>query len=108
MLSAAFWLLLVASIGGLAMAALDAALRPLRIGHGAIAGAGLLCLLVGAFMHPGTLVWSAFALTAIGFGAGAVFFGVIFKHRAPPWILVIGHGALNALGVLLLGVQVFG
>ncbi|MBS62929.1 hypothetical protein [Salinisphaera sp.] len=108
MLAAAFWLLLIATVGGVAMAALDAAMRPLRIGHGVIAGAGLACLLVGAFMHPGTLVWSAFALTAIGFSAGAVFFGVIYKHQAPPRILVLGHGALNALGVLLLAVAVFG
>ncbi|ERJ20553.1 hypothetical protein T35B1_00335 [Salinisphaera shabanensis T35B1] len=107
MLTAAFWLLLVAALGGLTMAVLDGATRPLRIGHGAIAGVGLLCLLIGAFIQPGLLVWSAFALVAIGFGAGAVFFGVIFKHRAPPRFLIIGHGALNGLGVLLLGIQVF-
>ncbi|MES1938778.1 hypothetical protein T5B8_00975 [Salinisphaera sp. T5B8] len=108
MLAAAFWLLLVAALGGLTMAALDGATRPLRIGHGAISGVGLLCLLIGAFMHPGVLVWSAFALVAIGFAAGAVFFGLIYQHQAPPRFLIIGHGALNGLGVLLLGIQVFG
>lgn len=108
MLTIAFWLLLVAALGGATMAALDGATRPLRIGHGAIAGIGLLCLLIGALIDPGTLVWTAFALIAIGFGAGAVLFGLVWQHSAPPKPIVLGHGLLNGLGVILLGVQVFG
>lgn len=103
----AFWLLVVAALGGIAMAVLDGATRPLRMGHGAIAGLGLLCLLVGALMDPGVLVWSAFALLAVGFGAGAVLFGLVWQHSAPPRILVLGHGAINTLGVILVGVQAF-
>ncbi|GAB3671880.1 hypothetical protein [Salinisphaera aquimarina] len=107
MLTLAFWLLLVAALGGLTMATLDGATRPLRLGHGAIAGLGLLALLVGALMAPGTLVWTAFGLLAVGFGAGAVLFGVVWRESAPPRLLIIGHGLINALGVVLLGVAVF-
>ena len=107
MLLVAFWLLLIAALGGGAMAALDGATRPLRMGHGAIAGLGLLCLLIGALMAPGTLVWTAFALLAIGFGAGAVMFGLVWQHSAPPKLFIYGHGAINTLGVILLGVAVF-
>lgn len=107
MLVVAFWLLLIAALGGAAMAVLDGATAPLRMGHGAIAGLGLLCLLIGALIAPGTLVWSAFALLAVGFGAGAVLFGLVWKHSAPPRLLILGHGAINTLGVLLLGIAVF-
>jgi len=107
MLTLAFWILLVALLGGVFMAALDGATAPLRMAHGAIAGLGLLCLLIGAFMHPGTLVWTAFALITVGFAAGATLFGVIWRDSAPPRLLVAGHGLLNALGVVILGVAVF-
>ena len=50
MLVVAFWLLLIAALGGAAMAVLDGATAPLRMGHGAIAGLGLLCLLIGALI----------------------------------------------------------
>lgn len=89
------------------MAALDGATAPLRVGHGAIAGIGWLCLLVGAFMHPGTLVWTAFALITLGFAAGALLFGVVWRDSAPPRLFVAGHGLVNALGVILLGVAAF-
>lgn len=108
MLTLAFWLLLVAALGGATMAALDGATRPLRLGHGAIAGLGLLSLLIGALMHPGAWVWSAFALVAIGFGAGAVLFAVIWRDSAPPRAFIYGHGLINALGVILLGIAVYG
>jgi len=107
MLTLAFWILLVAVLGGLFMATLDGATAPLRIGHGAIAGLGLLCLLIGALMTPGTLVWTAFALITVGFAAGATLFGVVWRDSAPPRLLVAGHGLINALGVILLGVVVF-
>jgi hypothetical protein len=107
MLVLAFWLLVIAALGGATMATLDGATRPLRIGHGAIAGLGLACLLIGALITPGTLVWTAFALLAIGFGAGAVLFGLVWKHSAPPKLFIYGHGAINTLGVILLGVAVF-
>lgn len=107
MLVIAFWLLVIAALGGITMAALDGATRPLRMGHGAIAGLGLLCLLIGALIQPGTLVWTAFALLAIGFGAGAVLFGLVWQHSAPPKSIVLGHGLLNGIGVILLGVAVF-
>lgn len=107
MLVIAFWLLVIAALGGIAMAALDGATRPLRMGHGAIAGLGLLCLLIGALIEPGTLVWTAFALLAIGFGAGAVLFGLVWQHSAPPRPIVLGHGLINGLGLTLLGVAVF-
>jgi len=107
MLTLAFWLLLVAALGGVFMAALDGATAPLRMGHGAIAGLGLLCLLIGAFIDPSTLVWTAFALITVGFAAGATLFGVIWRDSAPPRVLVAGHGLLNGLGVILLGVAAF-
>ncbi|MES1923881.1 hypothetical protein [Salinisphaera sp. T31B1] len=108
MLVLAFWVLLAAAGGGAAMAGLDGATRPLRIGHGLIAGLGLFCLLIGALIEPGTLVWTAFGLLALGFAAGATLFGVIWRNSAPPRMLIWAHGAVNTLGVILLGVVVFG
>lgn len=108
MLILAFWVLLVAAIGGIGMAALDGATRPLRLGHGALGALGLLFVLIGALIQPSALVWSAFALLAVGLGVGAVLFTRVWQHSAPPRAVVIGHGLINTLGLILLGVVVFG
>ncbi|ROO26673.1 hypothetical protein SAOR_10040 [Salinisphaera orenii MK-B5] len=107
MLALAFVLLLVAATGGLAMAVLDVAAPAVRTAHGGIAGLGLLVLLIGALMHGQTLVWTAFGLLAIGFAAGAVLFGLVWRERAPPRLVVAGHGLINAAGIVLLGVAIF-
>lgn len=107
MLTLAFWLLLAAALGGATIATLDIATAPIRLGHGALAGFGLLILLVGALAHGGALIWTAFGMILISFAAGAVFFGMVWRNSAPPRALIIGHGVLNALGVILLGLSIF-
>lgn len=109
MLVLAFWLLLIAALGGLAMALLDAAATPAaRLVHGGIAGLGLLALLVGALVHGTPLLWSAFGLLAIGFAAGATLFGLVWADRAPPRVVIAAHGLINAAGVIALAIAVYG
>lgn len=108
MLTLAFWILLVAAVGGAIMAALDGATKLMRAGHGLIAALGLVVLLIGALGHSGALVWTAFGLLALGFTGGAVLFGVVWRDRAPPRLMIYGHGLINTLGVITLGIVVFG
>lgn len=108
MLTLAFWLLLVAALGGATMAVLDGATSMLRLGHGVLAGIGLVVLLIAALMQGTALIWTAFGLLALGFTAGAVLFGVVWRDSAPPRLFIYGHGLINTLGVILLGVAVFG
>lgn len=108
MLTLAFWLLLAAAVGGLAIATLDLGVALVRAIHGLIAAVGLVALLVGALGANSSLVWTAFGLIALGFAAGAVFFGLVWRENSPPRLLVAGHGLLNGAGVVLLGIAVFG
>lgn len=98
----ALLLLTIAAVGGVALSLADAVPKPMRIGHGVVAGIGLVLLLIAALIANESLMWTAFGLIAIGFAVGAVLFGVVFSHRKPPRLLVAGHGLLNAIGVLLL------
>ena len=85
MLTLAFWILLLAAVGGVAMAALDIAYKPIRIGHGVIAGVGLVVFLIGAVFHDTALAWTAFACNATGFAAGrfsSACSGMIVRPRA--------------------------
>lgn len=108
MLILAFWILLAAALGGVAIAALDMGTAPVRAGHGALAAIGLISLLIGAIGAGSGLAWIAFVLIALGFAAGAVFFGLVWRDSAPPRLLIAGHGLLNGIGVLLLGIATFG
>ena len=108
MLTLAFWILVAAALGGVTMAVLDGATKIMRIGHGLIAALGLLILLIGALGDGGTLTWTAFGILAVGFSAGAILFGVVWRDRAPPRLLIVGHGLINTLGIVALGIVVFG
>lgn len=94
--------LAIAAVGGVALALAGSVPKAMRIGHGAIAGVGLLLLLIAALAANESLVWTAFGLICVGFAAGAVLFGVVFSQRKPPGFVIAGHGLLNAIGVLLL------
>lgn len=107
MLILAFWILLAAALGGVAIATLDMGTAPVRAGHGLIAAIGLIVLLIGALGAASALAWTAFVLIALGFSAGAIFFGLIWRDSAPPRLLIAGHGLLNGIGVLLLGIAAF-
>lgn len=108
MLIFAFWILLAAALGGVAIAALDMGTAPVRAGHGGLAAIGLIVLLIGALGAGSALTWTAFVLIGLGFAAGAVFFGLVWRDSAPPRPLIIGHGLLNGTGVVLLGIAAFG
>lgn len=99
---AALIVLAAAAIGGVALALAGSVPRMLRIGHGAVAGIGLLLLLIAAVVATEYLLWIAFGLVLAGFAGGALLFGVVFTRRRPPRLLIAGHGLLNAAGVLLL------
>lgn len=108
MLTIAFCLLLAAAVGGLAIATLDLGVAMVRIAHGSIAGLGLIILLMANLGAAGSsLSWAAFGLIALGFIAGALFFGWAWRDSAPPRLLIAGHGLLNGLGVVLLGLATF-
>ncbi len=103
MLVIAFWVLVVAALGGAGMATLNINKPALRLAHGALGAVGLLIFLVGALMSGTGLIWTAFALVAIGFSAGALLFGVVYRQQRPPRAIIVGHALLNTAGTLLLG-----
>lgn len=94
--------LTAAAIGGAALALVGAVPRSMRIGHGAVAGIGLVLLLIAAVAAGEKSVWVAFGLILTGFAAGGVLFSVVFTRRKPPGLVIAGHGLLNTAGVLLL------
>lgn len=103
MLELALIILAAAAVGGVTLALARSVPKWMRIGHGAVAGLGLLTLLIGALGTAGnSLVWAAFGVVLAGFAGGAVLFGVIFTQRKPPNLLIAGHGLINGLGVVLL------
>lgn len=102
MLELALVILAAAAIGGAGLALIKGLPGWMRLGHGATAGVGLVLLLLGALGDGRQLVWLAFGLVVIGFIAGGVFFGTIYRNRRPPGLLISGHGALNAVGVAIL------
>jgi len=102
MLSLSFVLLALVAVGGVTLALWQTAPGFLRLGHGLGAALGLMALLVAALQDGRYIVWIAFGLVAAGFAGGALLFGVIYKSR-PPMPMIAGHGALNLVGVCLLG-----
>lgn len=102
MLNLALVILAAAAVGGAGLAMLKGLPAWTRLGHGAVAGIGLLLLLLGALADGRELVWLAFGLVAAGFAGGAVLFGVLYRDRRPPCLFIAGHGTLNAVGVAIL------
>lgn len=95
-------ILAAAAIGGVTLALSGSVPKAMRIGHGTVAGIGLLVLLIAALGAGSSLIWIAFGLLLAGFAGGAVLFGVVFTERKPPGFAIAGHGLLNVLGVVLL------
>lgn len=102
MLKLALVILVLAAVGGVGLATIKGLPRWAPLGHGTVGGIGLLLLLLGALGDGRSLVWLAFGLVAIGFAAGAVLFGVIYRDRPTPRLYLAAHGGINAVGVAIL------
>jgi hypothetical protein len=114
MLVGALMLFILAALGGATMAGMRLQGRPrpptwLALGHGGIALTGLLVLIYAALVGPmpttGLIALGVFVLAALG--GGAIFALYHLNQRELPLPLVFGHGAVAALGIVLLTAAVF-
>lgn len=114
MLLASVVLFALAAVGGVVMSLKvvrgESAPWPLSIGHGVLAAAGLVTLLigvVGAGSEGGLVVWSLVLFFAAALGG----FGLMALHimgRSAPKAFVAGHGVLAIVAFVLLLVGVLG
>jgi hypothetical protein len=104
----AFYLFAAIAAGGLLMTALILfkqkvpSLLPPAHGLGGLAALALLFTanLKGEDATP-ELAWWALAVFAAGLVGGLLFFRVLYRNRAPLW-LIAGHGSVALLGLYLL------
>ncbi|MFW6051614.1 MAG: hypothetical protein ACODAU_10585 [Myxococcota bacterium] len=114
MLLASVVLFALAAVGGVVMSLKvvrgEPAPWPLSIGHGALAAAGLVTLLVAVVdtgFEGGPVVWSLILFLVAALGG----FGLLALHvmgRTAPKGFVAGHGALAVVAFLLLLAGVLG
>jgi len=104
----------MAAAGGLLMLVmcLRGADRPptwLALGHGALAVAGLITLILAAvndgLPQLAQIALGVFVLAALG--GSFLFFGYHLKNRPLPKPIIIGHGLIAATGLALLLTEVF-
>lgn len=111
MLIAASIVFALAAVLGIALATLHRQHRgapiPLALFHGALAGSGivLLILAVGDLARTGLVISLVlFVLAAVG---GFVLFARHLGHRPLPMLLIGGHGLIAAISLVILLVMTF-
>ena len=109
-------LLGLAALGGLTVAGmrLSGTPRPptwMALGHGAIAAAGLACLIYAATVSPGLPQLAQIALGVLilaALGGAIIFVGFHLQGQPLPIPLILGHGIIAVTGYVLLLISVFG
>jgi hypothetical protein len=104
----------IAALGGLALAGmrLSGTPRPptwIALGHGAIAGTGLVALIYAAATQPlPTIALAALGCFVLAAAGGATIFFLFHLRAKPlPIPLVLGHGAIAVTAFVLLLVGIF-
>jgi hypothetical protein len=114
MLWASIILFAIAALGGLTLAALRIANRPLplplAIVHGLVAATALVIFIVTIVSSPvtPTVATAALILFLIAAIGGAVLFSLHLSEKSLPLPLVLGHGLLAVVAFILLLIRVVG
>lgn len=74
----------------------------IRRGHELTAVVGLALLLYAALNGAGQAAWIALVILAAGWAGGFLLFGVIFKGKRTPGLMIAAHGSLGITGLLVL------
>ena len=107
MLWAAIVVFAIAAVGGLTLAAMRLAKKPLPLylaaAHGIFAALGLILLAIALAGSggPDLLVISLIIFVLAALGGAAMFFGFYLRSRPLPIPLVLGHGALAVTALVL-------
>jgi predicted membrane channel-forming protein YqfA (hemolysin III family) len=109
-------LLVLAALGGLAMVALRVSKNQnpptaLAMGHGVIAAAGLITLIYAVFVSavdaPEMAKWSVGVFVVAALGGLGMFTLFHLRGRLLPVWMMLGHGAIAAVGLVLLLLAIF-
>lgn len=74
----------------------------IRRGHALTAVVGLVLLLYAALNGAGQAAWVALIILASGLAGGLLLFGVIFKGKRTPSVMIAAHASLGVTGLLVL------
>jgi hypothetical protein len=114
MLLASLVLFAVAAVGGATLAVMRLTNRPLplalALGHGAIAAAGLVVLIVAVVgaAAVGTMLTAALVLFVIAAIGGFTLLSFHLRKKSLPIPLMLGHGGAAVVAFLVLLSQVIG
>ena len=109
-------ILVLAALGGLALASVRLSGKPrpptwMALGHGLVAATGLVLLIYAVMTATAPIMYAQIAVGVLilaALGGATMFLLFHLKEKPLPIPLVIGHGAIAAIGVVMTLIAAFG